>query len=74
LPTNLPRPRVRQKRSVFSVAFNSFLVGSALFLTFMVVVQEERYAMGRPGILAGALTQLTLQGVAGETGAPAPAD
>lgn len=74
MPTNLPRPRVRQKRSVFSVAFNSFLVGSALFLTFMVVVQEERYAMGRPGILAGALTQLTQQGVADETGPPAPAD
>ncbi len=74
MPTNLPRPRAQQKRSVFSVAFNSFLVGSALFLTFMVVMQEERYAMGRPGILAGALTQLTQQAVAGEAGAPAPAD
>ena len=41
MPTNLPRPRVRQKRSVFSVAFNGFLVGSALFLTFMVVVQGK---------------------------------
>ena len=74
MPTNLPRPRAQQKRSVFSVAFNGFLVGSALFLTFMVVKQEERYAMGQPGILAGALAQFTQEAVAAESGAPDPAD
>lgn len=59
MPTNLPRPRVKAKRSILSVVLNSFMVGSALILTFMVLIQEERYARGQPGFLAVSLEQTT---------------
>ena len=34
---------------------------SALILTFVVLVQEERYAMGQPGPFAEQIIQLTQQ-------------
>jgi hypothetical protein len=68
LPTNLPRPRVTPKRSIFSFVINALMVGSALILTFMVLMQEERYAMGQPGYLAGTLEQMTQQTPADMTG------
>jgi hypothetical protein len=68
LPTDLPRPRVIPKRSIFSVVLNTFMVGSALILTFMVLMQEERYAMGQPGYLAGGLEQVTQQTLVDMTG------
>jgi hypothetical protein len=37
------------------------MLGSALFLTFMVLLQEERYAMGQRGYFAGTLEQWTQQ-------------
>ena len=64
MPTSLPpRPRVRvkAKRSVFSVVLNAFMLVSALILTFVVLVQEERYANGQPGPFADEITQLTQQ-------------
>jgi hypothetical protein len=75
LPTNLPRPRVKSKPTIFSVVLNSFMVGSALILTFMVLMQEERYAMGQPGYLAARLAQATEQtpiDLTGETQALPP--
>lgn len=68
MPTNLPRPRVKEKRSIFSIVLNAFMVGSALILTFMVLMQEERYAMGQPGYLAGTIGQLTQQVAVDTTG------
>jgi hypothetical protein len=68
LPTNLPRPPVKPKRSIFSVILNTFMLGSALILTFMVLMQEERYAMGQPGYFAGTLEQMTQQSPADMTG------
>jgi hypothetical protein len=68
LPTNLPRPRVKAKKSVFTVIFNGFLLGSALILTFMVLMQEERYAMGQKGYFADTLAQLTQETPADMTG------
>lgn len=52
LPTILPRHRgARSKPSLmhktFSVAFNTFLVVSALLLAFVVLEREERYALGQ---------------------------
>lgn len=67
MPTNLPRPRVKEKSSVFSVVLNTFMVGSALILTFMVVMQEERYVNGQEGYLAGTIEQLTQQAAADTT-------
>lgn len=64
MPTSLPpRPqvRVKAKRSIFSVALNTFMLVSALILTFVVLVQEERYAMGQPGPFAEQIIQLTQQ-------------
>ncbi len=62
MPTNLPRPTVKAKRSIFSLALNTFMVGSALILTFIVLMQEERYAMGETGTsIAGTIEQLTQQ-------------
>ncbi|MEI9805652.1 MAG: hypothetical protein WDN48_16135 [Pseudolabrys sp.] len=61
MPTNLPRPRVIPKRSIFSVVLNTFMVGSILILTFMVLMQEERYAMGQPGYTIPDLVQVSLQ-------------
>jgi len=64
LPTSLPpRPqvRVKAKRSVFSVVLNTFMLVSALILTFVVLVQEERYANGQPGPFADQITQITQQ-------------
>jgi len=51
LPTTLPPPRrVAKKRSpartVLEFLFNTAMVVSALILTFMVLVREERYASG----------------------------
>jgi hypothetical protein len=68
LPTNLPRPRVKEKKSVFTVVFNGFMLGSALILTLMVLLQEERFAMGQPGYFAGALEQLTQESPADTIG------
>jgi hypothetical protein len=68
LPTDLPRPRVKEKRSLFSAMLNTFMVGSALILTFMVLMQEERYAMGQPGYFAGTIEQLTQQAAVDTTG------
>jgi hypothetical protein len=44
------------------------MVGSVLILTIMVLMQEERYAMGQPGSLAGALEQMAQQTPADMTG------
>jgi hypothetical protein len=68
LPTNLPRPPVKPKRSIFSIVLNAFMLGSALILTVMVLIQEERYAMGQPGYFAGTLEQMTQQTPADMTG------
>ncbi|MFZ0846736.1 MAG: hypothetical protein WAM62_13170 [Pseudolabrys sp.] len=59
MPTNLPPPRAKAKRSVFTVALNAFMLGSALILAAAVVLQEERYAMGRPDVagVTGTFTQ-----------------
>jgi hypothetical protein len=59
LPTNLPRPQVKAKRSIFSVVLNGFMLGSALILTFMVLIQEQRYAMGQRGYFADTLERMT---------------
>ncbi len=53
LPTILPpRRRVKnaesKEQSVASILFNTFLVVSALLLTFVVLVREEEYALARP--------------------------
>jgi len=66
LPTALPRPprvkpkRVEQKRSLFGVVLNTFMVVSAVALTFVVLVQEQRYALGQPGLLAADQTALQI--------------
>jgi hypothetical protein len=72
----LPRPIVKPRRSIFSVVLNAFMLGSVLILTFMVLIQEERYAMGQPGYFAGTLEQLTQQTDADVTGGiqPLPPD
>jgi hypothetical protein len=59
LPTNLPRPQAIPKRSVFSVVLNTFMLSSALALTFLVLVQEQRFAMGQPGYFADTIAQWT---------------
>lgn len=77
MPTNLPRPRVVPKRSVFSLVLNAFMVGSILILTFLVLMQEERYAMGQPGYSLPDFAQVTQQtppDMTGETQAVPAAD
>lgn len=60
MPTNLPRPSVKPKLSIFTLVLNTFMVGSVLLLTAAVLVQEERYAAGDlPLDVAGAVEQLT---------------
>ena len=68
MPTNLPRSPVKPKRSIFTVALNAFMLGSALILTGMVLIQEERYAMGQPGYFAGSNEQWTQQSPLDMTG------
>ena len=68
MPTNLPRPRVKAKKSVFTVVLNGFMLSTALILTFMVLLQEERYAMGQRGYFADTLEQLTIQSQDDTTG------
>jgi hypothetical protein len=52
LPTVLPRQRravaksASPARRAISIAFNAFMVLSALLLTFVVLVREEEYALG----------------------------
>ena len=58
----MPRPpRVEKKRSVFGIAFNAFMVVSALVLTFIVLVREQGYANGQPGLFADQIVQMTQQ-------------
>lgn len=52
MPTTLPhRPRADVKRSprrvVFDILFNGAMLVSALALTFVVLVREQRYAYGQ---------------------------
>jgi hypothetical protein len=61
MPTALPRPRVKQKRSLFGVVLNAGMLVSALILTFVVLVREQGYAMGEPGMFADAIIQMTQQ-------------
>ena len=69
MPTALPRPRrVEPKRSLFGVILNAFMVMSALILTVIVLVREERYAMGEPGIFADAIVQMTQQNAPARSG------
>jgi len=53
VPTILPpsKPRAafepaKQKRTLASLLFNGFMIVSALALTFIVLLTEERYAYG----------------------------
>ena len=62
LPTTLPhRPRTDVKRSsrrvAFDILFNGALLVSALALTFIVLVREERYAYGQQEIANQAMQQ-----------------
>ncbi len=54
MPTDLPRPRrVESKtKSVVTVLFNTFMVVSALLLTFVVLVREEQYVLAQPEVLS----------------------
>jgi hypothetical protein len=61
MPTNLPRPSVKPKRSLFSDVLNGLMLVSALALTFVVVAREHGFAKGEPGIFADAIIQLTQQ-------------
>jgi hypothetical protein len=70
LPTNLPRPLVKPKRSIFSVVLNVFMLGSALILTVMVLIQEERYAQGQPGYFADTFDQMIEPATSEITGEP----
>ena len=67
MPTHLPppRPRVEKQGRFLSAVLNTFMVVSALALTFVVLVQEQRYANGQPGPLAGSLATI-LEQSAGE--------
>ena len=63
MPTLLPlppkqQPRAAKKSSIFDFIFNGFLVVSALALTFVVLMQEQRFAMGQPGPFAETVAQL----------------
>jgi hypothetical protein len=44
------------------------MVGSALILTFIVLMQEERYAMGQPGYFAASLEHMAQASPADMTG------
>jgi hypothetical protein len=44
------------------------MLGSVLILTFMVLIQEERFAMGQPGYFAAALEQMSQQSLTNVTG------
>ena len=61
MPTALPRPRVKQKRSLLGVVLNAGMLVSALILTLVVLVREQGYAMGEPGMFADAIVQMTQQ-------------
>lgn len=79
MPTLLPpsKRRVEKKHGLFGALLNTFMVVSALALTFMVLVQEQRYANGQPGSLAGtlaAMTQPSPADISGEGQAVLPPD
>jgi hypothetical protein len=69
LPTALPRPpRAKPKRTLFDVVLNTFMVLSALVLTFIVLVREQGYANGQPGLFADTIVQMTQQTAADNAG------
>jgi hypothetical protein len=78
LPTTLPhRPRADVKRSprrvVFDILFNGAMLVSALALTFVVLMREQRYAYGQQEIADQTMQQRMLDG-AGETRVTPPLD
>ena len=82
MPTALPRPRRIEKkkrpplRVAFDVLFNGTLILSALVLVFIVLVREEQYAFGQPGILVQASERTAPPSrldTTGETGVIPPA-
>jgi hypothetical protein len=73
LPTNLPRPSVKPKLSIFTLVLNTFMLGSALILTAAVVLQEQRYAIGQPDTV-GALVQPVAIDMTNETMALPPSN
>ena len=62
MPTILPPPHRKEKPrlSVFSVLFNTFLVASALALTFALLVREEQYALAQANSLPAIETNAAL--------------
>ena len=68
MPTTLPNPRpAPRKRSAGSIVFNTLMVVSALALTFVVLVQEERAATKGVSIF-----EFSAQSVAARGTDPAP--
>jgi hypothetical protein len=72
LPTDLPRRRrVESKtKSVVTLLFNTFMVVSALLLTFVVLVREEQYALAQPDVLSAVVMSMgTASPIESPTGA-----
>jgi hypothetical protein len=64
LPIDLPPSRLRrteQKPTVFSILLQTCMVISAAALTYVVLVREERYALGRIESPAAAVEQTATQ-------------
>jgi hypothetical protein len=78
VPTTLPprRPVPRSHpRPLRDLVLNGLMLVSALALTFVVLVQEQRYALGQPGPLAGVIEQIMQSNAAdAETGGMPAAD
>ena len=69
MPTALPRPpRVKPKPTLFGVVLNAGMLVSALILTFVVLVREQGYAMGEPGMFADAIVQMMQQNAPARSG------
>jgi hypothetical protein len=61
LPTALPRPRrveAKKKPSFFTLLLNTFMIASAVLLTFMVLVREEQYALAQTNSLPAVISTM----------------
>jgi hypothetical protein len=53
-PHRRAKTKAAPKRTLATFALNAFMVTSGLALLFLVLMQEERFAVGKPGYLVDA--------------------
>jgi len=82
VPTDLPRSKrsnpvqlratAAPKQTLFGKLLNSFMIGSALVLFALVVLQEKHYVDGKPGSVADGILHMAQAALGAQDGGASP--